>query len=46
MILLSNLILICRTSTIIEAATKISIGRYDEAFADSLTALRLKPETI
>ena len=26
------------------AATKISIGRYDEAFADSLTALRLKPE--
>ena len=26
------------------AATKFSIGRYDEAFADSLTALRLKPE--
>ena len=26
------------------AATKISIGRYDEAFADSLAALRLKPE--
>ncbi len=26
------------------AATKISIGRYDEAFSDSLTALRLKPE--
>ena len=26
------------------AAAKISVGRYDEAYTDSLTALRLKPE--